>query len=76
MVSGGQVTVLATTFQSIATYECNRGFEFLSGGSSSVECQADRTWTTPIPTCQREFRGYFYSACSVRLLKNSIPIWP
>ncbi len=61
MVSGGQVTVTTTTFQSIATYECNTGFEFLSGGSSSVECQADGTWPTPIPTCQRELREN--SAC-------------
>ena len=68
MVFDGQVTVTATTFQSTATYECNRGFEFLSEGSSSVECQADRTWSTPIPTCQREFREYnYYSACGDKL---------
>lgn len=60
-VSDGQLTVGATTFQSTATYECNSGFELPSGVSSSVQCQADRTWSTPIPTCQREFREY--SAC-------------
>ena len=64
VVSGGQVTVTATTFQLIATYECNRAFEFLSGGSSSVECQADRTWSIPIPPCQREYRGH---SCGVKL---------
>ena len=65
-VSDGQVIIMATTFQSTATYECNRGFEFPSGGLSLIECQADRTWSTPIPTCQREFREY--TACDAKLL--------
>ena len=55
-VANGQVSVMATTFQSMATYECDRTFEFPSGEPTmSIDCQADETWSGPTPTCQGEF---------------------
>ncbi|XP_066271288.1 complement receptor type 1-like [Branchiostoma lanceolatum] len=39
----------ATSFQSVVTFTCNTGY--VMNGAASVTCQADTTWTAPVPTC-------------------------
>ena len=46
-IPNGQVIVRSTKFGSIATYKCDRGYEFASGEESSYKrtCQSDKTWS-------------------------------
>ncbi|KAI8513359.1 carbohydrate binding [Branchiostoma belcheri] len=41
----------ANSYNDVVTFTCNRGYEL--EGNSSVRCQADRTWSGPVPTCAR-----------------------
>ena len=41
-----------TGFSSVAVYSCDVGFN-LNGGAI-ISCQANETWTGPIPTCNSE----------------------
>ena len=41
-----------TTFGSVAVYSCDVGFN-LNGGAI-ISCQANGTWSGPIPTCNSE----------------------
>ncbi|KAI8482586.1 carbohydrate binding [Branchiostoma belcheri] len=40
----------ANSYQDVVTFTCDQGYKL--GGASSVTCQADRTWSAPVPTCQ------------------------
>ncbi|XP_078681734.1 uncharacterized protein LOC144916481 [Branchiostoma floridae x Branchiostoma belcheri] len=41
----------ANSYNDVVTFTCNQGYEL--EGNSSVRCQADRTWSGPVPTCAR-----------------------
>ena len=56
----GTVTVMGTTPDSTATYECNSGFQL--EGSMVLICGADGEWSPAPPVCQRcETTTYTYS---------------
>lgn len=39
----------ARTYTDVIEYECNNGF--VLNGTSTIQCQADGTWTAPTPHC-------------------------
>ncbi|XP_078687075.1 uncharacterized protein LOC144919463 isoform X5 [Branchiostoma floridae x Branchiostoma belcheri] len=39
----------ATNYQDVVTFTCNSGY--VLNGAASVTCQADGTWSNPVPTC-------------------------
>ncbi|XP_066271289.1 sushi, von Willebrand factor type A, EGF and pentraxin domain-containing protein 1-like [Branchiostoma lanceolatum] len=39
------------SFQNVITFTCDTGY--VLNGAASVTCQADTTWTAPVPTCAR-----------------------
>ncbi|CAH1258061.1 LRP6 [Branchiostoma lanceolatum] len=39
----------ANAYQDVVTFTCNSGYRL--NGASSVTCQADETWSGPVPTC-------------------------
>ncbi|XP_035690034.1 P-selectin-like [Branchiostoma floridae] len=41
----------SNSYQDVVQFSCYIGYDLI--GSSSSTCQADRTWTTPAPTCSR-----------------------
>lgn len=51
----GDVRVPVTTYQSLAVYECNTGYN-LNPVNDVRECQADGTWSGPDPTCDGNAR--------------------
>lgn len=54
-LTNGRFSAPATTFQSIATYECIRGYEISPEDAMTTRmCQADGVWSTPTnaPFCQ------------------------
>lgn len=51
----GQVSTTATTFQSVATYTCDMGYQFASGAQEMMlMCQDNMMWSGPAPECQRK----------------------
>ena len=57
VVENSQVSAPLTTFQSMATYECDRGYEFSTEDATmALECQASGAWSDPPPSfvCQRK----------------------
>ena len=54
MTANGQILAPTTTFQSIAIYTCDMGYEFPSDAQQITRmCQADSTWSDSTPLCQR-----------------------
>ncbi|XP_052808433.1 E-selectin-like isoform X2 [Mya arenaria] len=53
--ANGQVSFLATTEGSTATYSCNSGFMLV--GDSTRTCEASGVWNGSEPTCQQEDCG-------------------
>ena len=52
-ITNGTVDInRGTTFRSVAVYSCDVGFN-LNGGAI-ISCQANGTWSGPIPTCNSE----------------------
>ncbi|XP_078668410.1 CUB and sushi domain-containing protein 3-like [Branchiostoma floridae x Branchiostoma belcheri] len=49
-VNGALSPVGANSYQDVVTFTCNQGYGL--NGASSVTCQADQTWSAPVPTCQ------------------------
>ena len=47
----GRVLVSGRIIGSIATYDCNEGFE-LQGGSSTRVCRDNQEWSGTTPTCR------------------------
>jgi len=47
----GQVALNSTTFQSVAAYECDSGFNL--EGDMERTCQASGEWSGTAPTCNR-----------------------
>ena len=44
--ANGQVNAPTTTLNSMATYQCDSGYEFESGSlNEAIICQADGTWS-------------------------------
>ncbi|CAH1273057.1 PKD1L3 [Branchiostoma lanceolatum] len=64
------------------TFTCNQGYRL--EGASSVRCQADRTWSDPVPRCTRnhafevlhtanqQYRGVDFLAINARLPANGL----
>ena len=53
MTANGQILASTTTFQSIAIYTCDMGYEFPSDAQQIIRmCQADSTWSDSTPLCQ------------------------
>ena len=50
--SNGQISITATTFGSVATYSCDRGYT-LDGNTSRI-CQSNGQWSGPQPSCVGE----------------------
>ena len=48
----GVVTHSSTTVGSTATYSCNTGFQI--NGESTRTCLTSRSWSGPVPICQRK----------------------
>lgn len=44
--------VTGTTFESVAVYVCNDGYEL--GGVHTRECLGNATWSASEPTCDRK----------------------
>ena len=54
-LTNGRFSAPATTFQSVATYVCVRGYEISPEDATKTRmCQADGVWSSPTnaPTCQ------------------------
>ena len=49
----GQVALNSTTYQSVAAYECDSGFNL--EGDMERTCQASGGWSGAAPTCNRMF---------------------
>ncbi|XP_066271848.1 P-selectin-like [Branchiostoma lanceolatum] len=48
-LNGALRPVGTTSYQQEVTFTCNQGYEL--DGASNVTCQADQTWSHPVPTC-------------------------
>ena len=48
--TNGAVNDSLTTYQSVATYQCNTGYNLI--GESDRTCQADGNWSGVEPICQ------------------------
>ncbi|XP_019617776.1 PREDICTED: sperm receptor for egg jelly-like [Branchiostoma belcheri] len=42
----------ARSYQDTVTFECDQGYTL--NGATSATCQADETWSNPVPTCTRK----------------------
>ncbi len=49
-IPNGSVSAARTTYLATATYTCDVGNVF-SGATTTRACQADGTWSTPVPAC-------------------------
>jgi hypothetical protein len=49
-IANGSVVATAVTYGSTATYTCSTGYSF-STATTTRTCQADGTWSTPVPVC-------------------------
>ncbi|KAI8498132.1 hypothetical protein Bbelb_240760 [Branchiostoma belcheri] len=45
----GALSTTATSYQTVVTFTCNSGYERI--GAAAATCQADETWSNPVPTC-------------------------
>ena len=70
--ANGRVTYSATTYNSVATYSCNGGYEF-SGGSVTIQrsCLANGAWSGSTPSCMNggECTSYLWPALLFCILK-------
>ena len=55
--TNGEVIFNETGFNSVATYECNEGFEF--NGASVRTCQSDEQWSGSEPFCEGKGRSSY-----------------
>ena len=58
----GQVALNSTTFQSVAAYECDSGFNL--EGDTEQTCQASGEWSGTAPTCNCMFQKTLITMCS------------
>jgi len=49
-ISNGSAVSAGTTFGSIGTYDCNKGFTPI--GNNTIECDENGNWTAPQVTCK------------------------
>lgn len=57
-LTNGEVSAPNTTFQSVATYQCSRGYEFPSVDATiSITCLFEGAWSAPTAslTCECEY---------------------
>ncbi|XP_019630654.1 PREDICTED: sushi, von Willebrand factor type A, EGF and pentraxin domain-containing protein 1-like, partial [Branchiostoma belcheri] len=51
--TNGALSTTSTSYQTVVTFICHTGY--VLNGDSNTTCQADGTWTNPVPTCTRIF---------------------
>ncbi|XP_035667592.1 CUB and sushi domain-containing protein 3-like [Branchiostoma floridae] len=51
-VNGALSPVGANSYPDTVTFTCNQGYDLI--GATNTTCQADRTWTYPVPRCRPE----------------------
>ena len=54
----GLVHYISTTYQSIADYTCNAGYQL--SGAATVTCEANAQWSSPPPLCDSELSILVY----------------
>lgn len=55
-LENGNVISSPSTFQSIATYSCDMGYDLSSGGQNFTRlCQSSANWTLTPPNCIRKY---------------------
>ncbi|XP_078660161.1 uncharacterized protein LOC144904888 [Branchiostoma floridae x Branchiostoma belcheri] len=47
--TNGALSTTATSYQTVVTFSCNSGYQL--NGAAAATCQADGTWSNPVPTC-------------------------
>ena len=57
--NNGEVTYSDTTYQSVATYSCDAGFELV--GDRTRTCSAEETWTGSQPECSGRAQSFHVS---------------
>lgn len=57
----GLVNLVNTTFWSLATYECDSGYELVGGNVSRV-CESNGMWSGDEPLCNSELYSIPYSS--------------
>ena len=67
--TNGEVSQPSTTYESVATYTCNRGYT-LNGDATRV-CGDDGTWNGTTPTCQIPVQGLEHLHCL-----KALETWP
>ena len=50
----GQRSTDVLTYRTVQNFTCNRGYN-MTGGSKSIECLADKSWTGSVPVCSSKF---------------------
>ncbi|XP_078659988.1 P-selectin-like [Branchiostoma floridae x Branchiostoma belcheri] len=48
--TNGALSTTATSYQTVVTFTCNSGYQL--NGATDATCQADGTWSNPVPTCE------------------------
>ena len=46
----GQRSTDVLTYRTVQNFTCNRGYN-MTGGSQSIECLTDKSWTGSVPVC-------------------------
>lgn len=64
------LSVTGTTYSSVATFVCEDGFIWRSGGNSSV-CGADGVWKGPNMVCEGN-KSQIFSAASVQHISSCL----
>ena len=52
----GAITMSGTTYNSVATYSCNDGYNLV--GDITRTCQANATWSGRDPSCESTIIGH------------------
>ncbi|XP_078667428.1 sushi, von Willebrand factor type A, EGF and pentraxin domain-containing protein 1-like [Branchiostoma floridae x Branchiostoma belcheri] len=47
--TNGALSTTATSYQTVVNFTCNTGY--VLNGTTNTTCQADGTWSNPVPTC-------------------------
>ena len=51
----GQRSTDVLTYRTVQNFTCNRGYN-MTGGSKSVECLANKSWTGSVPVCSSKLK--------------------
>ena len=67
----GQRSTDVLTFRTVQNFTCNRGYN-MTGGSKSIECLANKSWTGTVPVCSSKFTNCRGTVPSVVLLDSQL----